>query len=307
MRKKIFFSIIFILFSSAICLFLVNEYLKMVEQKIISVHLNMLKKEASSYGLDISPSKVSCVGLIKHKCQIKEVDVQDKIKLQDITIWVTDLSNDKIVIGVKIDKITNNITNPYAIFIPNKFIYYLSLEKQDSKLGYAYLDRKVQAVFDKFSVDANLNILVRDVRFRNENILIMLKEWFDINSPNFYEYSLEHLSFNIQADDINNFYIKYFSKFHKSLHNVVKGTRDIINNGNFENNTTKAIIDNLQKAYFDLLSSKTKRINLNVERKNNNVVFFNLLTKEKTIKRLIEIEQIIDSINEAYRYKLDVK
>lgn len=307
MRKKIFFSIIFILFSSAICLFLVNEYLKMVEQKIISVHLNMLKKEASSYGLDISPSKVSCVGLIKHKCQIKEVDIQDKIKLQDITIWVTDLSNDKIVIGVKIDKITNNITNPYAIFIPNKFIYYLSLEKQDSKLGYAYLDRKVQAVFDKFSVDANLNILVRDVRFRNENILIMLKEWFDINSPNFYEYSLEHLSFNIQADDINNFYIKYFSKFHKSLHNVVKGTRDIINNGNFENNTTKAIIDNLQKAYFDLLSGKTKRINLNVERKNNNVVFFNLLTKEKTIKRLIEIEQIIDSINEAYRYKLDVK
>lgn len=307
MRKKIFFSIIFILFSSAICLFLVNEYLKMVEQKIISVHLNMLKKEASSYGLDISPSKVSCVGLIKHKCQIKEVDIQDKIKLQDITIWVTDLSNDKIVIGVKIDKITNNITNPYAIFIPNKFIYYLSLEKQDSKLGYAYLDRKVQAVFDKFSVDANLNILVRDVRFRNENILIMLKEWFDINSPNFYEYSLEHLSFNIQADDINNFYIKYFSKFHKSLHNVVKDTRDIINNGNFENNTTKAIIDNLQKAYFDLLSGKTKRINLNVERKNNNVVFFNLLTKEKTIKRLIEIEQIIDSINEAYRYKLDVK
>lgn len=307
MRKKIFFSITFILIASIICLFVVNEYL-MVEQKIIETRLDMIKKEANDYGLDINSSKVSCVGFIKHKCEIKEINIQNKVKLQDITIGIADISNDMIAIEVNINKITNSIKNdPYAIFIPNKFIYSISLKKEDSKLGYVILNRKVQAIFDKFSVNVDLDILVRDIRFRNKNILILLREWFDTSTPNFYEYSLEHLSFNIKADNINNFYSEYFNRFHKKLYNVVKDTRNNINKGNFESNTTKIIIDDLQKAYFDLLSGKVKTINLDVRRKNDKVVFFNLLTKEKSIKRLLEIEQIIDSINETYKYKLDIK
>lgn len=308
MRKKIFFSIIFILLSSAVFLFTANEYLKMVEKNAIETYLNTLKNESSDYALNVTSSEISCIGFIKHKCSLKEINIQNQIKLENTTIAITELNSEHIGVDIRIGKIThNNTKNPYSIFIPNKFSYSLRLTKEDSKLGYVLLDRRIEASLDKFSIDAKLSVLIRDPLFRNKHILFLLKEWFDTTTPSFYEYSLKYFALNLQAQNVASFYREYFNNFNKRLLDVMADTKHSFKKGDFQSPLTNMIFDDLLKAVHDLLNGEVNSIALEVKPKNERLVFFNTLSKDASIKKVLEIEQILDSINETHRYKLDIK
>lgn len=308
MKKKIFFSIIFILLSSAVCVFIANEYLKMVEKNAIETYLNTLKNESSDYALNVTSSEISCFGFIKHKCSIKEINIQNQIKLENTTIAIKKLTSEQIGVEIDIGKITrNNTKNPYSIFIPNKFKYSLGLKKEDSKLGYVLLNRRIEANLDRFSIDSSLSVLIRDPLFRNKHILFLLKEWFDTTTPSFYEYSLKHFALNLQAQNVASFYRGHFGRFNKSLFDVVADTKNSFKKGDFQSPITNMIFDDLLKAVHGLLNGEVNSIALEVKPKNEKIVFFNTLSQDASIKKVLEIEQILDSINETYNYKLDIK
>lgn len=55
---------------------------------------------------------------------------------------------------------------------------------------------------------------------------------------------------------------------------------------------------------YNLLDNKIHNINIHVSRRNNDLVFFNKLSKEASIKKILEVEQTLNSINRTYNIEL---
>ncbi|RDU64765.1 hypothetical protein [Helicobacter sp. MIT 14-3879] len=306
--KKIIFSIIFILLTSALFLFIANEYIKRLEIKAIINYIDALKDELKEYLLNITHSDVACIGFIKHSCNIKNIEIESKkskIILENVRLSIINLSFKQIGVEASIDKISHNITqNPYFVFIPERLIYHINLKKEDSALGYIMLNRHLYLDFNKFNIDINFDILLRDNLFRNKNIIFLLKEWFNTNTPSFYEYSLDSLNIEVNANNINDFYNKHFNNYNLLLSNIITElsnsfTKNMLNN--------KGIFKSFMNLSYELLNDKLKNIILNVKRKNNKLIFFNILSDEASTKKIAEIEQVLNSINDTYKITINKK
>lgn len=310
MNKKSIFTIFFIIFSIAICTLIANEYLKRVEKNAIEVYLASIKNEFLEYTLKVDINPVVCSGFIKHNCNIDNIKIYNKnieIKLKDIYIAITNISSNDIGVVFSINKIEKtSYVNPYLKLIPSKFTYKLNLLKKDSRLGYIMLNRSINLSFDNINMDINLDMLLREKKFSNKNILFLLKEWFDSSTPSFYEYSLDNLKLSIQENKT----IKT-GRLNQSNDNLKKLIQHLKLNSFkeedfFQNKIIIKHVNDLVESLYELLEGKIKSINLKITRKNEDLVFFNLLTNEAMIKKFLEIQQILNSINETYNIKLKI-
>lgn len=310
MNKKSAFTIFFTIFSVGIFLFTVNEYLKRVEKKAIETYLNSIQNEFSEYSLNITIDPVTCKGIIRHKCNIENIKISDKdteITLKNNSAKITNISHNSIGVEFSIDDISHNsYTNPYLALLPMKFTYKLNLQKQDSKLGYVLLNRSIYLDFNDFDMNINLDILLREKIFRNKSILFLLKEWFDSTTPSFYEYSLDTLMINLSSKKQKTLHSTYLDKRSTTLKLLIDKSKAIYQKDKalFNNNLITDYFNRFVKNSYELLDNKINTIELDIKRKNQDLVFFNLLSNEASIKKVLEIMQIIDSINETYEINL---
>lgn len=296
MSKKAFFSVVFLAISIGICLLIANEYLKRVETKAINRYLSTLQRELETHSIHLNFSPLTCSGFIKHHCKIDRIEVdsailQDslngkKIILNDFSLAMVGLSNANIAVQIKIGEISQNL-----IFLPKNFTYKISLTKQDSALGYIMLDRVLDFNIGNVVGKANIAVLVREKRFRNKSILFLLKEWFDPDTPSFYEYSLEKLEITLKAKNAvdSAFFMANEDKIQNLLSHI-----------NFQKSSFKNLITATNK----LMKNEIKSIDFRVWRKNADLIFFNTLSSKATTKKADEISEILDSIDESYEIHL---
>ncbi|RAX54716.1 hypothetical protein CCY99_02860 [Helicobacter sp. 16-1353] len=303
MKKKLVFTIFFIIFAIGIFLFTANEYLKRIEQNAIETYLYSIKNESLEYALNIEINPVVCKGFIRHQCNISNIKIYDnkiEISLQNASAKIIDISHDSIEVAFHIDEITYNSHTNLAL-LPRKFTYTLNLQKQDSRLGYVLLNRSIYLDFNTFDININLDILLREEIFRNKSILFLLKEWFDNTTPSFYEYSLDTLKININSKKIKN-----------ESHNPSISLKSIIDkyqqeNPLFHNDFANHYFNEFIKDTYRLLDNKIDTLDLSIKRKNQNLVFFNLLSDEASKKKILEIIQVLNSINETYKIDLQTR
>lgn len=292
MSKKAFFSIVFFVASIGICILIANEYLKRAEIKAINRYLNTLQGELETHSINLYFSPMVCSGFIKHHCKSDKIELdsynlQDKkIIFKDISLSIVSLSNAKISVQIKIGEISQNL-----IFLPKNFAYKISLEKQDSALGYIMLNRLLNFNIGNIVGNVNLSILVREKRFRNKSILFLLKEWFDTDTPSFYEYSLERLDIVLEAEKTID--STFFKENEEHLQNILSRL-------NVHNTHFTSLIDATKK----LMNNEIRRIDFSVMRKNADLTFFNALSSQATAKKANEISEILDSIDESYMINL---
>lgn len=292
MSKKAFFSIIFFIISLGICLLIANEYLKRVEIKAINRYLNTLQNEAKSHSINLIFSPIECFGFIKHSCKSDRIELDSSnfegknVVLKDTSLSIVRLDNKQIAVQIKIGEISQNL-----IFLPKNFAYEIGLQKQDSALGYIMINHLLDFNIGNITGKVNLAILIRDKRFRNKNILFLLKEWFDTDKPSFYEYSLE--SFNITLEAKGSVDSAFFKANEENLNNLLSRL-------NFNNPHLTNFLSATQK----LMKNEIKSIAFNAKRKNANLIFFNTLSPQATKKKASEIGEILDSIDESYAVNL---
>lgn len=316
MKKKTFFTLLLIVIASGILAFTINESLKRIEKNAIEVYLDSIKSEFAEHLIKVSIDEVVCNGFIKHTCKIPTIKIINQkqaqnleITLQDIDISITHISHKDIGVIFKINKIQHNSAhNPYLVLLPQAFTYTLSLQKQDSALGYVAINRSIYLAFNHFTLDINLNVLLRGQLFRDKSIFFLLKEWFDSTTPSFYEYSLNSLTFHI-ASTQKNIDPKYIQTMKNTLDLVLHHTQKEYkrHNTRAKNTLLTHYFDKLIDNYYDLLRGKIATINLNVERSNKYLEFFNLISNEASLKKSLEILETLESINETYRIDFEAK
>lgn len=292
MSKKAFFSIIFFIISLGICLLIANEYLKRVEIKAINRYLHTLQNETKSHSINLTFSPVVCFGFIKHNCKSDRIKLDSSnfegknVVLKDTSLSIVRLDNKQIAVQIKIGEISQNL-----IFLPKNFAYEIGLEKQDSALGYIMLNHLLDFNIGNITGKVNLAILVRDKRFKNKNILFLLKEWFDTDTPSFYEYSLDSLNITLEArGSVDS---AFFKANEENLNNLLSRL-------NFHNPHFTNFLSAMQK----LMKNEIKSIDFTARRKNANLIFFNTLSPQATKKKASEIGEILDSIDESYAVHL---
>lgn len=292
MSKKAFFSIIFFIISLGICLLIANEYLKRVEIKAINRYLHTLQNETKSHSINLTFSPVVCFGFIKHHCKSDRIELDSNnfegknVVLKDTSLSIVRLDNKQIAVQIKIGEISQNL-----IFLPKNFAYEIGLEKQDSALGYIMLNHLLDFNIGNITGKVNLAILVRDKRFKNKNILFLLKEWFDTDTPSFYEYSLDSLNITLEArGSVDS---AFFKANEENLNNLLSRL-------NFHNPHFTNFLSAMQK----LMKNEIKSIDFTARRKNANLIFFNTLSTQATKKKASEIGEILDSIDESYAVHL---
>lgn len=292
MSKKAFFSIIFFIISLGICLLIANEYLKRVEIKAINRYLHTLQNETKSHSINLTFSPVVCFGFIKHHCKSDRIELDSSnfegknVVLKDTSLSIVRLDNKQIAVQIKIGEISQNL-----IFLPKNFAYEIGLEKQDSALGYIMLNHLLDFNIGNITGKVNLAILVRDKRFKNKNILFLLKEWFDTDTPSFYEYSLDSLNITLEArGSVDS---AFFKANEENLNNLLSRL-------NFHNPHFTNFLSAMQK----LMKNEIKSIDFTARRKNANLIFFNTLSTQATKKKASEIGEILDSIDESYAVHL---
>lgn len=300
MSKKIIVLIVLCgLCSIFVFLFIANEYYKIVQQKSIETYIVYIKQEFNDNNLKAQTTPVICKGFIKYDCSIKNAYISNNyinLEFDDIDIVVSNIGYNKAGVSFKIGKINNKTpSNKYSILIPNSFEYYLNIIKEDSKLGYLILNRAVNMGFKKFNLNLNLDILIRDKVFSNKNIISILKQWFDDTTPSFYEYNLDNLNVNISLNSPLN---KSNAAKFKSILNELKNVK--IFNTSYANAYFLSFIN---KTY-ELLDSKFNNISAKIYRKNNDLIFFNQLTNDASMSKILEIMQILNSIDETYKITL---
>lgn len=292
MSKKAFFSIIFFIISLGICLLIANEYLKRVEIKAINRYLHTLQNETKSHSINLTFSPVVCFGFIKHNCKSDRIKLDSSnfegknVVLKDTSLSIVRLDNKQIAVQIKIGEISQNL-----IFLPKNFAYEIGLEKQDSALGYIMLNHLLDFNIGNITGKVNLAILVRDKRFKNKNILFLLKEWFDTDTPSFYEYSLDSLNITLEAKGSVD--SAFFKANEENLNNLLSRL-------NFHNPHFTNFLSAMQK----LMKNEIKSIDFTARRKNANLIFFNTLSTQATKKKASEIGEILDSIDESYAVHL---
>lgn len=295
MNKRVFFSAIFIVMSLGICLFIANEYLKRVEIKAINSYLSTLKNEFYTKQIALDFSQTQCAGFIKHTCKISSIELDSnnahflqnhQITLKNTSISIIDLNRKKITLNLNIDAIMHNL-----LFLPRNFTYFISLQKQDSKLGYVMLDRVLHLDIGNVAVSVYFSVLMRDKRFRDKNIAFLLKEWLDTDTPSFYEYSLEKLDISLNAKD------RVKTAFYKANSENLQGLIDNLN-------ITSPHFEALKNATLRLMQNEISSIDFSVKRKNADLVFFNTLNESATTKKALEIKEIVDSIDENYEISI---
>lgn len=295
MSKKAFFSIIFFIISLGICLLIANEYLKRVEIKAINRYLHTLQNETKSHSINLTFSPVVCFGFIKHNCKSDRIKLDSSnfegknVVLKDTSLSIVRLDNKQIAVQIKIGEISQNL-----IFLPKNFAYEIGLEKQDSALGYIMLNHLLDFNIGNITGKVNLAILVRDKRFKNKNILFLLKEWFDTDTPSFYEYSLDSLNITLEAKGSvdSAFFAKNKQKITQYL-SVLE--------------TQNPHFDELIKATNQMLLGRIKNISFLAQRKNTDLQFFHSLSKEATMEKTLEIKEILQSIDDSYMINLKTR
>ncbi len=310
MSKNIIVTISFIVLLIGLFLFTANEYVKRVEKRVIDTYLQSISNEFREHSFKIEMDSTICSGFIKHICTIDNVTIYNydpEILLKDIKIEITNITNNQIGVRFSVDNISHTFSaNPYFIFLPTKLTYSLHLIKQDSALGYVMLDRAMYLDFDKFDVNLEFNTLLREKKFRNKSIVFLLKEWFDQTTSSFGEYSLDNLNVSIQAKDINDYYATYFKKYDTSISAMMKDTKNVIKQNDFNNELTTEYFDKLIESLGSLLDGKINKIHLDVRRNNDNLIFFNQLSDDASLRKILEITEILDSINSTYNIQLDI-
>ncbi len=301
MKKRAVFIIIIGVCAAGFFLFIANEYLKRLEQNAIKTYINSIQNELEGYSLNTKIAPVECSGFLKHICTIKFANIyNDKIniELNNINLRIKNITYNNISVNIEINNITHNNKNPYLSLLPNKFIYTLNLHKEDSKLGFVTLERNVYLDFNDFDLDAKLNILLREKKFRNKSIFYLLKEWFDNTTPSFYEYSINNIMMHIKTkgNKIND----------TKIINVLKEIEKDINKGK---NTKLALnyFNKIMENSYKIINGRTNNILLDISKKHPNITFFNLLSNEAAIKKSLEIIEIINSINETYNINLKIE
>ena len=295
MSKKAFFSIIFFIISLGICLLIANEYLKRVEIKAINRYLNTLQNEAKSHSINLIFSPIVCFGFIKHSCKSDRIELDSSnfegknVVLKDTSLSIVRLDNKQIAVQIKIGEISQNL-----IFLPKNFAYEIGLQKQDSALGYIMINHLLDFNIGNITGKVNLAILIRDKRFRNKNILFLLKEWFDTDKPSFYEYSLE--SFNITLEAKGSVDSAFFAKNKQKITQYLS----VLEAQNLH-------FDELIKVANQMLLGRVKNISFLAQRKNEYLQFFHSLSKEATMEKALEIKEILQSIDDSYMINLKTR
>ncbi|MDE6886948.1 MAG: hypothetical protein K2P17_07940 [Helicobacteraceae bacterium] len=314
MRKKVIFSIVFVLLAGSICLFIINEYLKRIEIKAIETYLNTLYSEFSKYYLKADTNLLTCYGFLKHTCVIKEAKISNKeyeVLLKNINIKMVNLTQSEVGIEISVENISHILnSNPYFILTPKYIKYTLNLKKEDSALGYVMLNRKIYLDFSKFDINIDLDILLRGELFRNKSIIFLLQDWFNTNTPSFYEYSVENLNIDVKSKEIGDYYKKNLARFDISLNGIFNDFKKQINkfyNGKDDRDFKISIFNNVMDSTYKVLNGDTNSLKIDVKRKNNKLVFFNLLSKEASLKKMLEIRQVLDSLNPTYDIKIETK
>lgn len=298
MKKRTFSSIFFIILSLGICLFVANEYLKRVEVGAINRYLGTLQSELGAHKIALNFAQIACSGFIKHTCKSGEITLDsanfgrdlahknahtNKIILRDASLAITDLSTRKVAVQAKIGDISQNL-----ILLPKHFAYKLGLEKVDSALGYVVIERAFDFSVGGVTGRVNLAVLVRDKRFANKSILFLLKEWFDADTPSFYEYSLERLEVDLEAmEKVDSALQNYLSQNLASL--------------DVQNPHLKPLLSAITK----LANNERKKVHFRANRKNADLVFFHTLSDIATRKKMSEISEILASIDENYQVILE--
>lgn len=302
MKKRTFSSIFFIILSLGICLFVANEYLKRVEVGAINRYLGTLQSELGAHKIALNFAQIACAGFIKHTCKSGEIVLDsanfgldlvhknahknahtNKIILRDASLAITDLSTRKVAVQAKIGDISQNL-----ILLPKHFAYTLGLEKVDSALGYVVIERAFDFSVGGVTGRVNLAVLVRDKRFANKSILFLLKEWFDADTPSFYEYSLERLEVDLEArGSVDSALQTYLAQNLASL--------------DVQNPHLKPLLSAITK----LANNGRKKLHFRAKRKNADLVFFHTLSDIATRKKMSEISEILASIDENYQVILE--
>lgn len=266
-----------------------------MEIKAINRYLNTLQSETKSHSINLTFSPVVCFGFIKHNCKSDRIKLDSSnfegknVVLKDTSLAIVRLDNKQIAVQIKIGEISQNL-----IFLPKNFAYEIGLEKQDSALGYIMLNHLLDFNIGNITGKVNLAILVRDKRFKNKNILFLLKEWFDTDTPSFYEYSLDSLNITLEA----------------------RGSADSAFFANNKQKITQYLsvleaqnphFDELIKVTNQMLLGKVKNISFLAQRKNTDLQFFHSLSKEATMEKALEIKEILQSIDDSYMINLKTR
>lgn len=275
-----------------------NEYLKRIEVGAINRYLGTLQSELGAHKIALNFAQIACAGFIKHTCKSGEIVLDsanfgidlahknahtNKIILRDASLAITDLSTRKVAVQAKIGDISQNL-----ILLPKHFAYTLGLEKVDSALGYVVIERAFDFSVGGVTGRVNLAVLVRDKRFANKSILFLLKEWFDADTPSFYEYSLERLEVDLEARGrVDSALQTYLAQNLASL--------------DAQNPHLKPLLSAITK----LANNERKKLHFRAKRKNTDLVFFHTLSDIATRKKMSEISEILASIDENYQVILE--
>lgn len=302
MKKRFIFIIFFIIVASGIFVFIANEYLKRIEKKAIDSYIKSIQNEFQEYLFDTAVSNVECSGFVKHICKIDKAKIYNddiKIDLKNIQLAIKDISYDNIGVSIDIEKISHNdYANTYLSLLPNEFRYTINLQKVDSKLGFVMLKRSVNVDFNSLDINANLDILLREKKFRDKSIFHILKEWLDNTTPSFYEYSLDSLILELNSKN---------SKYGDTkLEGILTTLTNEINSKQSNNKLVTKYFNELVNHSYKIINGNIDKVTLDITRKNPDIIFFNLLSKEAAIKKSLEILEVTDSINETYNINLKV-
>lgn len=264
----------------------------------INRYLGTLQSELGAHKITLNFAQIACAGFIKHTCKSGEIVLDsanfgrdlahknahtNKIILRDASLAITDLSTRKVAVQAKIGDISQNL-----ILLPKHFAYTLGLEKVDSALGYVVIERAFDFSVGGVTGRVNLAVLVRDKRFANKSILFLLKEWFDADTPSFYEYSLERLEVDLEArGSVDSALQTYLAQNLVSL--------------DAQNPHLKPLLSAITK----LANNGRKKLHFRAKRKNADLVFFHTLSDIATRKKMSEISEILASIDENYQVILE--
>lgn len=275
-----------------------NEYLKRIEVGAINRYLGTLQSELGAHKVALNFAQITCAGFIKHTCASGEIVLDsanfgldlahknahtNKIILRDASLAITDLSTRKVAVQAKIGDISQNL-----ILLPKHFTYHLGLEKVDSALGYVMVERAFDFSVGGVTGRVNLAVLVRDRRFANKSILFLVKEWFDADTPSFYEYSLEKLEVDLEARGrVDSALQTYLAQNLARLE--------------VQSPHLKPLLSEVTK----LANNERKTLHFRANRKNADLVFFHTLSDIATRKKMSEISEILASIDENYQIILE--
>ncbi|MGX2982885.1 hypothetical protein [Helicobacter sp. 23-1045] len=291
MKNRAFSSVFFIIILLGVCIFIANKYLAHIETNAANRYLSTLQSELNAHKITLNFAPINCTGFIKHTCESKQITLDSanfaeskQIILRNAKLAIKSLGLDNIVAEAKIGDISQNL-----ILLPKNLTYNLALKKVDSALGYVMVERRFDFTIGNIAGRVDLAILVRDRRFANKSIFYLIKEWFDAETPSFYEYSLENLEVDLRA-------------------------KNAVDSAIFKKNEVAmgAIFDSLKNPHFAplidatkaLMNNERKNLHFKITRKNADLKFFHTLSQRATHKKLSEIGEILASVDESYEVNL---